>query len=105
MNVRHAGAGVGGTPRGRSSACEHRDKCPALKNQKYFPRGLWTSCVNILFLRTHTSAYVRKYQLAPLMSIYGTPGWLTLGHCCTDPGGLEPITGQSSGLQEILVLA
>ena len=28
--VERAGASVGGTPRGRSSACEHRDNCPTL---------------------------------------------------------------------------
>ena len=37
LNVRHAWAGVGGTPRGSSSTCVPRDICPTLTDQKYFP--------------------------------------------------------------------
>ena len=37
---KHAGAGVGGAPRGRSSTCERRDNCPPLsRSKKGFPRG------------------------------------------------------------------
>ena len=36
-----AGAGVGGTPRGRSSLCEHRGSGPTLTSQKCLSPAVW----------------------------------------------------------------
>ena len=38
----HAGAGMGGTPSGRSSACEQRNNCPSIIPIHTFPHLLWT---------------------------------------------------------------
>ena len=49
-----AGAGVGGTPRGRSSTCEQRDKRPTLTYQNKFPLG--PNNADNFLLKTCTSA-------------------------------------------------
>ena len=67
-----AGAGVGGTPSGRGSTYEQRDKCTTLTHQKYFSHRMWTSNVDLCLLKTQTHAYTWKYQRAHFLSLCGT---------------------------------
>ena len=48
---RGGGARVGGTPRGRSSACEQRDNCSTLTHQHYVSPVVWKGNVTNLSLK------------------------------------------------------
>ena len=71
--VRHAGDRMGGTPRGSSSACEHRDGCPTHLLKPLSPRRLGTSDVNSLVLKSQTSEYIRKCQPPDVPGVCGNP--------------------------------
>ena len=62
--MRPASTGMGRPSRSRSSTGEQKDNCPTLVNQTPFSQWLGTSNVDNSLLRTHTSAYTRKYSPA-----------------------------------------
>ena len=72
-----AGAGLGGTPRGRRSTCEQRDNCPTPTHQKYtkiqFPTVWGRSSLDSFLLKNQTSAYTRKCQPAHALHLYDNP--------------------------------
>ena len=58
LHVKPAGAGVGGTPRGRGSTCESWDNRPTLTYQNHFSPVAWDmQCKQ--FKNTQTGAYTR----------------------------------------------
>ena len=63
LRVKCAGAGVGGTPKGRSGNCEQTDNCPASHlPETRFPRVQGTNTADGFLLRAQSSAYTWKYK-------------------------------------------
>ena len=74
LRVKHAGAGMGGTARGRSSACEERQNCATLIHQNCSPPVAWNKPFQQLTTyNLQASAYIQNYQPAHLLPFSGTP--------------------------------